>query len=113
MKIHAIDGHEVDVSPEEIRKAAAMVGTVTPAVPLPFKEWQPEPARSYAENTHLIMVSAAKELREATGYSPKNLEELYEFAAKYELFGDREDTHIMMNFLKLFYCLMQRETHTI
>lgn len=65
----------------------------------------------YAERTRAIMKAAQKELREATGDYPENLNELYEFAAKHELFGDREETHIMCNFLKVFYCLMQRESH--
>lgn len=65
----------------------------------------------YARKTHEIMVMAQKELREATGDYPEDLGELYDFAVEHELFGDREEAHTMCNFLKVFYCLMQKESH--
>ena len=67
----------------------------------------------YARKTHEVLERAQKELREATGDYPEDLGELYEFAVGHDLFGDREDTHIMCNFLKVFYCLMQKETHMV
>lgn len=65
----------------------------------------------YARKTHEIMEKSQRELREATGDYPEDLDELYDFAVEHDLFGDREETHIMCNFLKVFYCLMQRESH--
>lgn len=67
---------------------------------------------SYQKNTETLMHNAQKEIREATGDYPENMSELYEFAVKHELFGDREDTHVMCNFLKLLYAMLQEETHS-
>lgn len=70
-------------------------------------------AAHYAKKTEAILEQAQNELRELTGDYPEDLAELHAFAVKHELFGDREDTHLMCNFLKVFYCLMQRESHNI
>ena len=70
-------------------------------------------AAVYAAKTDEVLMDAQRELREATGDYPESLTELFDFAVLHELFGDREDTHIMCNFLKVFYALMQRETHIL
>lgn len=108
MQIKAIDGtiHEIDMAEalrihHEMNKHTAATGS----------KQHDGAAKHYAEKTHEVTIDAQKELREATGDYPEDLEELYEFAAKHELFGDREDTHIMCNFMKVFFGLMQKETH--
>lgn len=113
MIVSDINGQKFEITAKEQQRIAAM-SHLPETVNLPHIE-QPagHNAAAYAAETHLIMKAAQKELREATGDYPEDLEELYEFAAKHELFGDREDTHIMCNFLKVFYCLMQKESHTI
>ena len=70
-------------------------------------------AAHYAKKTEAILEQAQNELRELTGDYPEDLAELHAFAAKHELFGDGEDTHVMCNFLRVFYCLMQKESHNI
>lgn len=67
---------------------------------------------SYQKKTEELMHTAQKELREATGDYPENMGEMFEFAVKHDLFGDREDTHVMCNFLKLLYAMLQEETHS-
>lgn len=69
-------------------------------------------SQHYAAKTQEIMERAQRELREATGDYPENLAELFEFAVKHRLFGGREDTHLMCNFFKLFYALLQEVTHS-
>ena len=118
MQVKTIDGtmHEIDAAEArriyyEVRKhAVANHAQHSSSENLDFHAAD---AQDYATKTQEIMRAAQKELREATGDYPEDLEELYEFAAKYELFGDREDTHIICNFLKVFYCLMQKKSHTI
>lgn len=65
----------------------------------------------YAGKTRELMLEAQEELRELTGDYPENLKELYEFAVKHRLFGGREDAHLMCNFLKVMYALLQEKTH--
>lgn len=67
---------------------------------------------SYQKKTEELMHNAQKELREATGDYPENMGEMFEFAVKHELFGDREETHVMCNFMKLLYAMLQEETHS-
>jgi hypothetical protein len=60
-----------------------------------------------------ITASLVKELREMTGDHPESLEEMFEFAVKHELFGkSRTVTHLMCNFLKLLFAMLQKETHS-
>lgn len=117
MTVTDINGVKFEITVKEQQRIAAMSHlpeTVNvPHIEKPAGHNAGHNAAAYAAETHLIMKAALKELREATGDYPEDLEELYEFAAKHELFGDREDTHIMCNFLKVFYCLMQKESHTI
>lgn len=101
MKVKTIDGTEVEISMDEAKKVHAAMAGHTPR------------AEHYAALTEEIMKAAQEELREATGDFPEDLKELYEFAAKHELFGNREGTHIFCNFFKVFYCLMQKKTHTV
>ena len=67
---------------------------------------------SYRKKTEELMHDSQKELREATGDYPENMGEMFEFAVKHELFGDREETHVMCNFMKLLYAMLQEETHS-
>ena len=114
MKVKTIDGHEVEIDMDEAKHVHdVMAGNRSGSAPEHFRNLHTSPgANTYAAKTHEVMLDAQNELREATGDYPENLKELYEFAVKYKLFGDREDTHIMCNFLKVFYCLIQKETHT-
>ena len=105
MKVHTIDGKEVEITMDEAKRIHGVMSGK------PEAEVHKVPAEHYAATTNLIMQAAQKELREATGDYPEDLEELYEFAAKHRLFGGRRDTHILCNFMKLFFCLMQQETH--
>lgn len=112
MVLVTIDGSKVEVSTEEVKKAAMALHLAGGA----SHHAQDHPggnAEIYAEKTHAVMVAAAKELREMTGDEPEDLNELYEFAAKHQLFGNRDDTHVFFNFLKVFFCLMQKKTHGI
>ena len=97
-----VDGLVVHLTEEEVKRLADH-----------YWEHSGKTATHYAEKTHQIMLDAQSELREATGDFPEDRNELFEFAVKHKLFGDREDTHIMCNFLKVFYALMQRETHIL
>lgn len=96
MTVTDVNGVHFEISNDEVKRIAKLGHS---------------PATGYAAKTHEVMMAAQQELREATGDYPEDLEELYEFAAKHELFGDREDTHIMCNFMKVFFGLMQKETH--
>ena len=107
MQIKAIDGTTHEISLDEARRIHHEMAKQHAANAQPRNA----AAESYAAKTHEIMEAAQNELREATGDYPEDLKELYEFAAKHKLFGDREDTHIMCNFMKVFFCLMQKETH--
>lgn len=110
MKVTTVDGKEVEIPMSEAHRVhQAMNGHIGKAE---IRE-EHTPSAKYSALTHQLMKDAQKELREETGDLPEDLKELYEFAAKHELFGDREDTHIMMNFLKVFYCLLQKETHDV
>lgn len=100
MKVHTTDGLEVEISVDEAKRIhGVMAGHGN--------------AEKYAAKTAAVLTAAQEELREVTGDFPENLKELYEFAVKHELFGDREATHIVCNFLKVFYGLMQEKTHYI
>jgi hypothetical protein len=94
MKVHSVDGREFEISAEEIKRVAGMHGSTA----------------EHQNSTAAIMHAAQKELREATGDFPETLEELYEFAAVHRLFGNRTYTHIMCNFLKVFFCMMAEKT---
>lgn len=123
MKVTTIDGREVEISVAEAQKVHhTMSGHTgkTEAVPLPYIESGKSsgypwgiPSEKYALITHQMLIDAQNELREATKDYPENLQEIFDFAAKHELFGDREETHIVINFLKAFYCLLQKETHDV
>jgi hypothetical protein len=103
MKIHTITGHEMEIDDAEAKRIADYVRR---------NAEEPHTAReSYAEKTAELTKDAMKELHEATGYRPKNLDELFEFAVEHDLFGDREETHIYFNFFKVMYGLLQKETH--
>ena len=109
MRVKTITGEEVEIDMDQMKKVydevARRLQHAANAQP------RNAAAENYAAKTHEIMEAAQNELREATGDYPEDLKELYEFAAKHQLFGDREDTHIMCNFMKVFFCLMQKETH--
>lgn len=123
MEVTTVDGKKVEIPMSEAHRVhQAMNGHTgkAEAVPLPYIEPKKSSgypwgltSEKYAVLTHQMMVDAQNELREATKDYPENLEEIFDFAAKHELFGDREDTHIMVNFLKVFYCLLQKETHDV
>lgn len=67
----------------------------------------------YRNKTEELAKHAANELREMTGDHPESLEEMFEFAVKHELFGkSRTVTHLMCNFLKLLFAMLQKETHS-
>lgn len=109
MQIKTTDGSMVEIDMEEARR---IYHEVRKRMPAQRQEHHiPGNAEGYAAKTHEVMTDAQKELRKATGDYPEDLEELYEFAAKHRLFGGRRDTHIFCNFMKLFFCLMQKETH--
>lgn len=109
MKVRTVNGELVEVTVDALRAAAHEAGlAVHPAAAAQHHHTE---AAHYAAETHNVMLRAQKELREATGDYPEDLDELYEFAAKHKLFGNREDTHIMCNFMKVFFCLMQKKTH--
>ena len=107
MQVKSIDGTTHEISMDEARRIHHEMAKQHAANAQPRNT----AAENYAAKTHKIMEAAQNELREATGDYPEDLKELYEFAAKHKLFGDREDTHIMCNFMKVFFCLMQEETH--
>ncbi len=98
MKVKALNGVEVEVSPEEIKRHAEAMGMTSGKM-------------GYAWATEEVIKNARHELQEMTGDDPEDLNEMFEFAAKHRLFGNRTDTHIMCNFLKLFYGYMQQKTH--
>ena len=101
MKIKTLQGTEADVDPAEIKRHAEMMGMKMPG----------SEKAQYADSTHEVISHAMNELREMTGDEPEDLKEMFEFAVEHRLFGNRTDTHIMCNFLKLFHCYMQQETH--
>ena len=98
MKVKALNGVEFEVSPDEIKRHAEAMG-------MTFGKME------YALATEEVIKNARHELQEMTGDDPEDLKEMFEFAAKHRLFGNRTDTHIMCNFLKLFYGYMQQKTH--
>lgn len=65
----------------------------------------------YKARTEELMKHAANELHEMTGDMPEDLKEMFEFAVHHKLFGNRAETHIMCNFLKLLFGMLQAETH--
>jgi hypothetical protein len=101
MKIRTTQGVEADVDPAEIKRHAEMMGMKMPG----------NEKAHYADLTQEVIKRAQNELREMTGDEPEDLKEMFEFAVKHKLFGNRTETHLMCNFLKLFYGLMQQMTH--
>ena len=97
IQVKTADGQIVHLTDEEVKRIQMMGGKHA----------------TYADTTHQLMLTAQNELREATGDYPEDWDELFEFAVKHALFGDREDTHIMCNFFKVFYCLLQKNTHEL
>ena len=98
MKVKALNGVEVEVSPDEIKRHAEAMGMTSGKM-------------GYAWATEEVIKNARHELQKMTEDDPEDLEEMFEFAAKHHLFGNRTDTYIMCNFLKLFYGYMQQKTH--
>lgn len=105
IQARAVDGTMVSIPDEEALRIHREMESRSPAGMTPS-------ARHYASKTREMMENARSELEELTGDSPENLKELYDFAAKHRLFGGREDTHLMCNFFKLFYALLQEVTHS-
>lgn len=108
MTAHDVNGKPFEISSQELHRLISVAGGGHSPGDHPG-----EHAAVYAEKTHKVMLSAQNELREETGDFPENQKELFEFAVKHGLFGDREDTHIMINFLKVFFCMLQKETHDV
>ena len=108
MTAHDVNGNKFEISPQELQRLISAAGG---AQHVALHEGGSQAL--YATLTHKLMLAAQNELREETGDFPENEKELYEFAVKHDLFGDREDVHIMINFLKVFYCLLQKETHDV
>jgi hypothetical protein len=98
------DGSIVQLPDEEAHRIHREMEARTP---------QPHKGMSaqYATKTRELMRAAQVELDELTGDYPENMMELYDFAVKHELFGDRDDTHLTINFFKVLYALLQGETH--
>jgi hypothetical protein len=101
MKIRTTQGVEADVDPAEIKRHAEMMGMKMPG----------NEKAHYADLTQEVIKRAQNELREMTGDEPEDLKDMFEFAVKHKLFGNRTETHLMCNFLKMFYGLMQQMTH--
>lgn len=110
MKVTTVDGKEVEIPMSEAHRVHQAMNGHTGKVEIREEH---SPSAKYSALTHQLMKDAQNELREATKDYPENLQEIFDFAVKHELFGDREDTHIMMNFLMVFYCLLQKETHDV
>lgn len=66
----------------------------------------------YRHKTEELERHAANEIREMTGDHPEDLKDMFEFAVKHKLFGNRTETHVMCNFLKLLFAMLQKETHS-
>lgn len=101
IQVRAVDGTMVSIPDEEAHRIHREMEARNPGAP----------RAKYISKTKDLMEKAQHELEELTGDSPEDLDELYEFAAKHRLFGGREDTHLMYNYFKVFYALLQEVTH--
>ena len=101
MKYKTELGVEVELSHSDMKKIAGMVSPISGG------------AEHYRMKTEDLIASALRELREATGEYPENMDELFEFVSHHHLFGkDRAETHVMYNVLKLMYGYLQQMTHS-
>lgn len=110
MTAHDVNGNKFEISQHELQRLVSAAGGGGMHNTAPSQESR---AALYADATEHMMKAAQNELREETGDYPEDFKELYEFAVKHDLFGDREDVHIMVNYLKVFFCLLQKETHDV
>lgn len=94
-------GAIVHVDDDEIMKAHHELNKAKTAMP----------SARYAAQTQKVVEDALDELQEMTGDYPEDMEELFEFAVKFDVFGDREDTHLAFNFFKVFFGMLQEATH--
>lgn len=108
MTAHDVNGKPFEISPQELQRLiSAAGGGHSPGEPPGGK------AAAYAERTEKLLTDAQEELLEAAGEFPEKEKDLFEFAFNHGLFGSRADTHIMINFFKVFYSLLQKETHDV